>query len=87
MSDEYLIEFPCHYPIKVIVATGENHVSQVIGIVRRHAPKVSPDDISSRSSRSDTFVSLRINLWAEGEAHLKGLYEELLAHDAVRIIL
>jgi putative lipoic acid-binding regulatory protein len=28
-----------------------------------------------------------VNLWAEGEAHLKALYQELLDHQAVRIIL
>ena len=87
MNDESLIEFPCRYPIKIIVATGERNIAEVIDIVRSHSPKVSPDDINSRSSRGDKFVSLRVNLWAEGESHLKSLYQELLAHQAVRIIL
>jgi len=87
MSDAPLIEFPCRYPIKIIVATGEGHVSDVVEIVRRHSPKVSPDDINSRHSRGEKFVSLRVNLWAEGEEHLKTLYDELLDHAAVRIIL
>ena len=87
MNDEPLIEFPCRYPIKIIVATGERHIAEVLDIVRCHSPKVSPDDINSRSSRGDKFVSLRVNLWAEGESHLKALYQELLAHRAVRIIL
>ena len=87
MNDEPLIEFPCRYPIKIIVATGERHIAEVIDIVSCHSPKVSPDDINSRSSRGDKFVSLRVNLWAESESHLKALYQELLAHQAVRIIL
>ena len=87
MNDKPLIEFPCRYPIKIIVATGERHIAEVLDIVRCHSPKVSPDDINSRSSRGDKFVSLRVNLWAEGESHLKALYQELLAHRAVRIIL
>ena len=87
MNDEPLIEFPCRYPIKIIVATGERHIAEVIDIVRRHSPKVSPDDINSRSSRGDKFVSLRVNLSAESESQLKALYQELLAHQAVRIIL
>ncbi len=87
MSDKPVIEFPCRYPIKIIVAEGEGHIAEVIDIVRRHSPKVSPDDINSRSSRGDKFVSLRVNLWAEGEDHLQALYKELLAHQAVRIIL
>ena len=87
MSDEPLIEFPCRYPIKIIVVTGERNVTDTIEIVRRHSPKVSPDDINSRHSRGEKFVSLRVNLWAEGEEHLKTLYQELLDHQAVRIIL
>ena len=87
MNDEPLIDFPCRYPIKIIVATGGRHIAEVIDIVRCHSPKVSPDDINSRSSRGDNFVSLRVNFWAEGEGHLKVLYQELLAHQAVRIIL
>ena len=69
------------------MASGDGHIAQVIEIVRSHSPKVSPDDINSRASRGDKFVSLRVNLWAEGEDHLKALYRELLAHQAVRIIL
>ena len=45
---------------------------------------MSPDDIGSRHSRGEKFVSLRVNLWAESEEHLRALYDELLAHDAVR---
>ena len=85
-SDEPLIEFPCRYPIKIIVATGERNVAETIEIVRRHSPKVTPDDINSRHSRGEKFVSLRVNLWAEGEEH-ETLYQELLDHQAVRIIL
>jgi len=87
MSNEPVFEFPCRYPIKIIVATGNEHTAQVIEIVRRHSPKVSPDDIGSRHSRGEKFVSLRVNLWAESEEHLRALYDELLAHDAVRLII
>ena len=87
MSDEPLIEFPCRYPIKIIVVTGERNVAETIEIVRRHSPKVSPDDINSRHSRGEKFVSLRVNLWAEGEGHVSRRYRELLALQAVRIIL
>lgn len=87
MSNEPVIEFPCRYPIKIIVATGSDHTAQVIEIVRRHSPRVSPDDIGSRYSRGEKFVSLRVNLWTESEENLRSLYDELLDHDAVRIIL
>lgn len=87
MSDAHQIEFPCRYPIKVIVATVANQVDEVVEILRRHSPNTTPADIDRQPSRGAKFVSLRVNLWAEGEEHLQTLYQELLNHPAVRIIL
>jgi putative lipoic acid-binding regulatory protein len=87
MSDAHQIEFPCRYPIKIIVATAESQVDEVVEILRRHSPSTTPSDMDPHHSRGAKFVSLRVNLWAEGEDHLQTLYEELLNHPAVRIIL
>ena len=35
--------------------------TRVIETVRKHAPDVTPDDITTRASSGDKFVSVRIN--------------------------
>ena len=81
------IEFPCDYPIKVIGETEPEAVSAIIDIVRKHAPEVTPDQISTRNSREGKFQSVRVQIVATGEAQLKALHAELLALDSVRLVL
>ena len=85
MSDDPRIEFPYRYPIKIIVATGERSVAEAIerapplakGFARRHQwPTQSRRKVCLAASQSV----------GRGEAHLKTLYQELLDHQAVRII-
>ena len=81
------IEFPCRYPIKIICRTGEGVVNRVIEIAHRHAPDVTPDDINIRNSSGDKFISVRINLMAQGPVQLKEMYDDLMAETAVRMVI
>ena len=80
------IEFPCAYPIKVIGEVSES-VSEIITVVRRHAPEVTPDEISTRESSKGNFQSIRVTITATGEKQLKALHEELIAVPGVRLVL
>ena len=81
------IEFPCDYPIKVIGESEPAAVTEIIDIVRKHAPDVTPDQISTRNSREGQFQSVRVQIVATGEDQLKALHAELLALDSVRLVL
>ena len=82
-----LIEFPCPYPIKVIGDAGDDAVSDIIRVVRRHAPEVTPDEINIRQSRNGNFQSVRITIIATGEPQLRALHQELIALAGVRMVL
>ena len=81
------IEFPCDYPIKVIGEAHVDAVKHIIEVVRRHAPEVTPDQISTRDSRAGNYQSVRIMIVATGEAQLKALHGDLLALPSVRLVL
>ena len=81
------IEFPCDYPIKVIGEHADDAGMKIIEIVRKHAPEVTPDQVSARPSREGNFQSIRINIVATGEEQLKALHTELLALPWVRLVL
>ena len=81
------IEFPCHSPIEVIGEHADDAGMKIIEIVRKHAPEVTPDQVSSRPSREGNFQSIRINIVATGEEQLKALHTELLALPWVRLVL
>ena len=55
--------------------------------VRKHAPDVIPDDITTRASSDDKFVSVRINLMAQGPVQLEQMYDDLMTDAAVRMVI
>ena len=81
------IEFPCRYPIKVIGAIEDASVPEVIDVVRRHAPEVTPDEINTRKSRAGNFQSVRITIQATGEPQLKALHRDLMQLGYVKMVL
>lgn len=87
MDDAPRIEFPCDYPIKVIGDVSGDSVTEIISIVRRHAPEVTPDVVSTRQSRKGNFQSVRVTIVATGEAQLRLLHQDLIALPSVRMVL
>ena len=85
-NDAPRIEFPCQYPIKIIGDVSEA-VADIVSIVRRHAPEVTPDEISTRQSSKGNFQSVRVTMVATGEAQLKDLHQDLMALPGVRMVL
>lgn len=81
------IEFPCDYPIKIIGERDCAATADIIDIVRKHAPEVTPDQINTRQSRNGNFESIRVTIVATCEAQLKSLHSELVALPTVRLVL
>ena len=86
MKDKPKIEFPCRYPIKVIAVASEGTARHVFDIVRKHAPELTPDDVTTRQSSGEKFLAVRITLTAQGEQQLRNLYTELMADSSVRMV-
>lgn len=86
MKDKPKIEFPCRYPIKVIAVASEGTARRVFDIVRKHAPELTPDDVTTRQSSGEKFLAVRITLNAQGEQQLRNLYTELMADSSVRMV-
>jgi len=82
-----VIEFPCAYPIKIIGDVTDDAVNTILDVVRRHAPEVTPDVVSTRKSSKGNFHSIRVTIVATGEPQLKALHEELMILDSVRMVL
>lgn len=87
MSETPQIEFPCDYPIKIIGEREPEVIADIIAIVRKHAPEVTPDHVTTRQSRNGNFESIRVTIVATGEAQLKALHTELLELASVRLVL
>ena len=86
MSDteqESLIEFPCHYEVKVMGKDNHDFHSEVRRIVSVHCEAVEDHHFRQRSSSKGKFISVTAKVYVENRAHLEALYGDLRASDHV----
>jgi putative lipoic acid-binding regulatory protein len=86
-ESESLLEFPCKFPIKVMGAAIPEFRERVLEIARRHAPNLSEQAVSERSSRGGRYISLNIVVDATSREQLDGLYRELTGCELVAVVL
>ena len=79
------LSFPCHYPVKVMVASGGR--AAVLSVVGRHADFSPSRDVRSRSSRNGRFEAITVTVAVETRAQLEALYADLNGVDAVKMML
>lgn len=87
MTESPKIEFPCDYPIKVVSNNSPDLVAELMAVVREFAPATTAEDVSLRDSKKGTYTSVTFMIEATGEPQLKALFDALMAHDAVRLVL
>ena len=81
------IEFPCDYPVKVMGANEDDFVDLVVEIGRRHAPELTGEGVSVRSSRGGKWVAVTMTIRATGEPQLQALFEDLKATGRTQMVL
>jgi len=85
------LEFPCHFPIKVMGAAGEDEGESfealVITEVRRHAPDLGEGAVQRRASRQGRYLSLTVTVNATSREQLDDIYRALTALDEVLMAL
>lgn len=87
MSDDTLLEFPCRFPIKAIGPHDGNFEQLILDLIKRHAPDLVRDDLSSNVSRSGNYLAVTANIVAQNQAQLDAIYTDLTASEAVVMAL
>lgn len=73
------IEFPCPFPIKVVVEDDPALRSMVLEIFQRHAAEVTHSDLRERVSRSGRYVAITVTFTATSKDQLNRIYNDLAA--------
>jgi len=82
-----IIEFPCRFPIKIMGRDESGFRAHVLQIISPHVDDILPDDISMRSSRQGTFLSVTLTVDARSQAHLDRIYRTLTASERILYVL
>lgn len=84
---EPLVEYPIHFPLKVIGLDEDDFEPFVVEIVRRHVPELLEENIVSRLSSGNKYRSVSFEFMAQSRAQMDALYAELSSHERVLTIL
>lgn len=79
------ITYPCEVPIKAMGLMHDNFIADVVAIVRRHVPSVTPNEVTTRTNGK--YVSVTVNITADSRAQLEAIYLDLKACDQVLMTL
>ena len=83
-SSDQELEFPCHYPIKVIGESNDIFRKNILQIIHGHFKKrVSDDLLSFKHSKNNKYLSITINFEAESRQHVDNIYKDLKACEQV----
>ncbi len=81
------LQFPCDYPIKVMIRVGPGVRPEVDAVMNRHAGPLPPERISERPSREGHFAGITYTITARDEAHIAALFADLKSVPGVLMVL
>jgi putative lipoic acid-binding regulatory protein len=87
MSEPPRLNFPCDYPIKVMVRAEEGVRSHIDAIVERHAGPLDLAAVSERASAQQRFLSLTYVIRATGGPQIAELFADLKRCPQVMMVI
>ena len=85
--EQSLIEYPCHFPIKVMGAHVEGFLTAIASVARQFDPRFDATTIEQRPSRSGNYLGLTISVYVTHREQLDELYRTLSTHPMVKVVL
>jgi uncharacterized protein len=85
--EQSLIEYPCHFPIKVMGAQVDGFEAAVAYVARQFDPSFDESTIERRPSKGGKYLGLTISVYVTSREQLDELYRTLTSHPMVKIVL
>lgn len=84
---EEIFNFPCDYPIKVMGKDCKQLRIEMCNIIERHVGEIHPNQISSKKSAKNNYISYTVRIVATSVTQLNSINKELQEHPLVAYIL
>lgn len=82
-----LIEYPSHFPIKVMGAMQDGFAEAIVTLVQQFDPDFHAGNIEMRPSRNGNYLGLTVTVWVTSREQLDDLYRALTSHPMVKVVL
>lgn len=89
MSDEKetYLTFPCRFPVKVIGENCDDFKTLVLNTAYHHFPLLKEEDISIKASKQGQYLAITLVVYAESQASLDALYQDLNQIEYIKMVL
>ena len=87
MTGDSVIEFPCHFPIKMMGRDTPEFRITARTLVENHVGPVADDAVRAAVSRNGSFVSIIVTVTATSQQQLDAIYRDVSGHDDVLMAL
>jgi putative lipoic acid-binding regulatory protein len=82
-----LIEYPCHFPIKVMGTAVPGFLETMVELARGFDPEFLDHTVEQRPSSSGTYLGLTLTVRVTSREQLDDLYRALTSHPMVKVVL
>jgi len=82
-----LIEYPSHFPIKVMGAMQDGFAEAIVTLVQEFDPDFHAGKMEMRPSRNGNYLGLTVTVWVTSREQLDDLYRALTSHPMVKVVL
>ena len=86
-TQETFFEFPCQFPIKVMMNPEKEAVERIISIMEKHIENADKIEFKTRESKNAKFISLTAIFTAQSKDQLDALYTDISADPDVHMVL
>ena len=82
-----IIEFPCDFPIKIMMESDQPLIERVLYTIDQHIPPIRQIERNTRLSNNAKYTSITVLFIAENKAELDALYLAITALEGVKFVL
>jgi len=90
VSDDHsksLIEYPCHFPIKVMGQMRDDFKQVITNICQQFDSSFDFNTIEERLSKKGNYLGLTVNVYVKNREQLDEVYRTLSTHPYVSVVL
>lgn len=87
MTKTSLLEFPCHFPIKIMGNNSPNFLDEIRQITLKHFPTIENEKITHKLSKGNNFLAITVTVYAENQEMLDAFYQDVTKHPDIKMVL
>ena len=87
MDKTTLIEFPCHFPIKIIGNNSSVFLEEIRQMTLTYFPNIENDALTHKLSKDSNYLAITVTVFAENQDMLDVFYRAITQHPEVKMVL